>query len=129
MLNTLLSNIFLLTISLAFFLDAINADAIFTSHAMIREEYEGQSTEMVGSRNDEQVILYAHSGTTENRAYRPDSNSDQPIYLIDEDSVSLAAEPTMTEEAALLFHRGLRIEHTVLHVHLFDFYSLCKLQI
>ncbi|MGD0591990.1 MAG: hypothetical protein ABSA44_14515 [Bacteroidota bacterium] len=127
--NKLLSNIFLFMISLAFFLDAINADAILTSHSMIREEYEGQSSEMYDSHNDEQVVLYAHSGTTENRVYQPVSNSDQPIYLIDEDSLSLAAQPTMTEEAALLLCRSSRIRHTALHVPLFDFHSLCKLQI
>jgi len=96
---------------------------------MIREEYEGQSTEMDGSHSDEQVILYAHSGTTENRAYQPSSNSDQPIFLIDEDGVSLAAQPTSSEDAALLFCRSLRIRRTAPHVPFFDFYSLCKLQI
>jgi len=116
-------------ISLAFFLDAINADAILTSHGMVREEYEGQSSEMYDSYSDEQVVLYAHSGTTENRAYRTVGNSDQPIYLIDEDSLSLAAHPTMTEEAVQLLCRSSRIKHTAFHVPLFDFHSLCKLQI
>jgi hypothetical protein len=127
--NKLLSHIFLLTISLAFFLDAINVDAIFTSHAMIREEYEGQSSEMYDSHNDEQVILYTYSGTTGNRTFQPADNSTQHIYLIDEDSVSLAAQPTMTEEAGLYLCRSSSIRHTALHVPLFDFYSLCKLQI
>jgi hypothetical protein len=114
---------------LVFFLDAINVDALFMSHAMIREEYEGQSTEMYSFHSDEQVVLYAHSGTTENRVYQPVSNSNQPIYFIDEDSVSLAAQPPMTEEAVMSLCRSSRIRHTVLHVPLFDFYSLCKLQI
>ena len=127
--NKLISNIFLLVISLALFLDAINVDALFTSHGMIREEYEGQSSETYGSCNDEQVIFYAYSGTTENRAYQSVSNLDKPIYLIDEDSVSLAAQPTMTEEDALLLCRSSRIRHTAIHVPLFDLYSLGKLQI
>jgi hypothetical protein len=96
---------------------------------MIREEYEGQSSETYGSYNDEQVIFYAYSGTTENRAYQSVSNLDKPIYLIDEDSVSLAAQPTMTEEDALLLCRSSRIRHTIIHVPLFDLCSLGKLQI
>jgi hypothetical protein len=127
--NKIFFNIILLTISLAFFLDAMNVDALFTSHAMIHEEYEGQSSEMYNSHNNEQVILYAHSGATENRVFQTVSNSDQPIYIIDEDSVSLAAQPAITEEAGLCFCRSSSIRHTALHVPLFDFYSLCKLQI
>jgi len=129
LLNKLLSNIFLLTISLAFFLDAVNADAFLTSHTMIHEEYEGQSTEIGSSHSGEQVILYAHSGTTENRVYRTISNSDQPVYLIDEDSVSLAAQPTITEDAGLCLCRSVSTQHNAPHIPLFDFYSLCKLQI
>jgi len=96
---------------------------------MIREEYEGQSSETYDSNNDYHVILYTYSGTTGNRAYQPANNSTRPICLIDEDSVSLAAQPTMTEETALYLCRSSSIRHTALHVPLFDFYSLCKLQI
>jgi hypothetical protein len=127
--NKLLSNIFLLTISFAFFLDAINVDAIFTSHAMIREEYEGQSSEMDDYHHDEQIIFYAHSSTTENRVYQQASNSNQPVYLIDEDSVCLAAQSASNAEAALLYCRSSSVRHAALHVPLFDIYSLCKLQI
>jgi hypothetical protein len=127
--NKLLSNIFRFTLSLAFFLDAINVDALFTSHIMIHEEYEGQSSEMYSSHNDKQVILHARFGTTGTRTFQPANNSTRHIYLIDEDSVSLAAQPTNTEEAALLLCRSIRIRHTTLHAPLFDFYSLCKLQI
>jgi hypothetical protein len=114
---------------LAFFLDAINVDALFMPHSMIREEYEGQSSEMYDSHNDEQAILYTYSGTTGNKAYQPTNNSSQHIFLIDEDSLSLAAQPTMTEEASLLLCKNSRLRHIDLHVSLFDFYSLCKLQI
>jgi len=96
---------------------------------MIREEYEGQSSEIYNSHNDEQVILHARFGTTGISTFQPANNSTRPIYLIDEDSLSLAAQPTMTEEADLLFCRSSRIRYTALHVPLFDFYSLCKLQI
>jgi hypothetical protein len=114
---------------LAFFLDAINVDALFMSHVMIREEYAGQSSERYDSHSDEQVILYIYSGTTGNKAYQPANNSSQHIYLIDEDSVSLAAQPTMTEETNLSLCRNLSVRHRIPHVPLFDFYSLCKLQI
>lgn len=127
--NKLLSNIFWLTISLIFFLDAINVDALFTSYSMVREEYEGQSSEMYDSHSDEQVILYAHFGTTNHKAFQPVNKSSQPFYLIDEDSLSLAAQPTIAEEVALLLCRNSRLRYTVLHVPLIDFDSLCKLQI
>ncbi len=127
--NKLLSHIFRFTLSLAFFLDAINVDALFTSHSMIREEYEGQCSEIYSSHNDKQVILHARFGTTGNRTFQPANNSTRRIYLIDEDSVSLAAQPAHTEEAALVLCRSIRIRHTAPHAPLFDFYSLCKLQI
>lgn len=112
---------------MAFFLDAINADALFTSHSMIREEYEGQSSETYDSHSDEQVI--SRFGTTDNCAYQPANNSTQPIYLIDEDSVSLAAQPTMGEVAGFYLRRSESVLYTNPNVPLLDFCSLCKLQI
>jgi len=114
---------------LALFLDATNVDALFMSHAMVREEYEGQSSEIYDSHGDEQVILYAHFGATSQKAFQSVNKSSQPIFLIDEDSVSLPAQPTITEEVALFLCRSSRIRHTSLHFPIFDFYSLCKLQI
>jgi hypothetical protein len=96
---------------------------------MIREEYEGQSSEMYDSQNDEQVILYTNFGTTSDKAYQPINNSTKPICLIDEDSVSLAAQPTITEDVTLYLCGSSSIRYTAPHVPLFDFYSLHKLQI
>ena len=127
--NKLLSHIFRFTLSLAFFLDAINVDALFTSHSMIREEYEGQCSEIYSSHNDKQVILHARFGTTGNRTFQPANNSTRRIYLIDEDSVSLAPQPTMSEEVTLYLCGSSNIRYAAPHVPLFDFYSLCKLQI
>ena len=129
MLNKLFSNIFWLTFLLALFLDAINVDALFTSHAMIREEYEGQSSETFVSNSDGKVIMHASSGTQGKDTYQLTNDSTQHIFLIDEDSVSLPAQPTITEEVALFLYRSSRIRHTSLHFPIFDFYSLCKLQI
>ena len=127
--NKLLSNIFWLIFVCAFFLDAINADALFSSHSMIREEYEGESSEEYDSPSDEQVILYTNFGTTSDKAYQPINNSTKPICLIDEDSVSLAPQPTMSEEVTLYLCGSSNIRYAAPHVPLFDFYSLCKLQI
>jgi hypothetical protein len=96
---------------------------------MIREEYEGQRSKIYDSHNDAQVVLYAHLNATSKKSYQQANKSSQHIYLIDEDSLSLAAQPTISEGATLLLCRRSRIIYTDLHVPLFDFYSLCKLQI
>ena len=129
MLHKLHKNIFLLIISLALFLDAINVDTLFTSHCMIREEYTGQISEIYNSHNNEKFILYSYSTTAGNRSFQQVNKSTQPICLIDEDSVSLAPQPTMSEEVTLYLCGSSNIRYAAPHVPLFDFYSLCKLQI
>jgi hypothetical protein len=96
---------------------------------MVREEYEGQSSEMYDPHYDEQVIFYTHFCTTSNEAYQPSNNSTKPNCLIDEDSVPLAAESTITQEAGLFLCRSSSIRYTAPYVPHLDFYSLCKLQI
>jgi hypothetical protein len=128
-LNNYLYKIFLLTLSSALFIDAINVDALFTSHAMIREEYEGESSEINNSIHQEQIISNVHFGTTENRAYQPTDNARKPIYLIDEDSYSLAAKPIIIDEGFLSLWTTPRTKPTTPRIRLFDFYSLCKIQI
>jgi PKD repeat protein len=95
---------------------------------MIREEYTGQISEIYNSHNNEKVILYSYSTTAGNRSFQQVNKSTQPIYLIDEDSVSLAVQQTITE-VALYLCRSSNIRHTAPYVSLFDFCSLCKLQI
>lgn len=129
MLNKYLSKIFLLAISLTLFLDATNVDAIFTSHAMIREEYEGESSEIYSSLHQEQSVFNAYYGTTENQAYQPTGNLSNHNYLIDEDSCSLAAKPMIINEEFLSLWKNPSTRQTTPHVRLFDFYSLRKLQI
>jgi hypothetical protein len=129
LLNKYLSKIFLLIISSALFLDAINVDAIFTSHAMIREEYEGESSEIYSFPSEEQIISTVHFCTTENLAYEPADDSSKPIFLIDEDSYSLAAKPIIIDEGLLSLWTNPNTRQTTPCIHLFNFYSLCKLQI
>lgn len=129
MLNKYLSKILLIAISLALFLDAINVDAIFSSHAMIREEYEGENSDIYSSRVQSQINFNAHSGTTDNRAYQPTDNSSRPIYLIDQDSYSLAAKPTIIDEGFLSLWTNPSTRQTTPRARLFNFSSLCKLQI
>jgi len=96
---------------------------------MIREEYEGESSEIYCSPLQEQINFNAHIGMTDNRAYQPTDNSSRPIYLIDQDSFSLAAKPTIIDEGFLSLWTNPSTRHIDPHVRLFDFYSLCKLQI
>jgi hypothetical protein len=127
--NKYLSKIFLLTLSWALFLDAINVDAIFSTHAMIREEYEGESSEISSSLHHEQIMFTVHSSTTANRTYQPANSLGKPIYLIDEDSYSLAAKPIIIDEGFLSLWTNTSTRQTLPIARLFNFYSLRKLQI
>jgi hypothetical protein len=126
--NRRLSDIFVITVALAIFLDAVNLDDICLSHGMIREEYQGQSTEGYFSSDIEQVVVFALT-TTQKTTYQQPNNVHNPIYLIDEDSPSLPAHPTITQEIIRFLGRNLSEKLTVTHIQSFNFHSLCKLQI
>jgi hypothetical protein len=126
--NRRLSDIFVITVALALFIDAVNIDDICLSHGMVREEYQGQSTEGYFSSDIEQVVVFALT-TTQKITYQQSNNDNNPIYLIDEDSPSLPAHPTITQEIIKFLGRNLCENLMVTHIQTFNFHSLCKLQI
>jgi len=96
---------------------------------MIRENYEGQSSEMAASCINEQLLFDNPLNTTENNVYQQHKNSSQHLYLIDEDSFSLAAPSIFFQDASVSLYTALRNVQTDPYISLFDFYSLRKLQI
>ena len=129
MLHTYLSKIFLLTLSSALFLDAINVDAIFSSQAMIREEYEGECSEINNSLHQEQIIFTLHFSTEANRAYQSAKSLRKPVFLIDEACYSLVAKPIIIDEGFLPLWTNASTRQAPPIARLFNFYSLRKLQI
>ena len=123
-----LSDIFIITVALAIFLDAVNIDDIILSHGMVREEYQGQSTESYFSSDINQVVYFKLT-TTQNTTYQQQNNVHNPIYLIDEDSPSLPAHPTITQEITKFLGRNLSEKRIITHIQASNFNSLCKLQI
>ena len=128
LLNRRLSDIFVLIIALVFFLDAVNIDDICSSHGMIHEEYQGQSTEEDRSFNIETIVAPGLT-TTQNTTYRQTNKTKNSIFLIDEDSPSLPAHPTITQEIIKHCSRNVSEELTGTHIQPFNFHSFCKLQI
>ena len=96
---------------------------------MIREEYEGENSEIYSSRVQEQINFNAHSCSTGDRAYQPTDKSNKPIYIIDEDSYSLVAKPTIIDEGFLSLWTNPSTRQSSPRIRLFNFNSLRKLQI
>ena len=95
---------------------------------MVREEYQGQSTESYFSSDINQVVYFKLT-TTQNTTYQQQNNVHNPIYLIDEDSPSLPAHPTITQEITKFLGRNLSEKRIITHIQASNFNSLCKLQI
>jgi hypothetical protein len=123
-----LSDVFIITVALAIFLDEVNIDDICLSHGMVREEYQGQSTESCFSFDSNQVVYFKLT-TTQNTTYQQQNNVHNPIFLIDEDSPSLPAHPTITQEITKFLGRNLSEKRIITHIQASNFNSLCKLQI
>ena len=123
-----LSDIFIISLALALFLDGINVDDIYSSHSMVREEYQGQTLEDLFSSDIIHAVVFAHS-TAQGPAYLPLGASHQPIYLIDEDSPSLPAHLTITQDIINLLNRNVSEKSSDSHIQTYNFHSLCKLQI
>jgi hypothetical protein len=123
-----LSDIFIITVALTIFLDAVNIDDICFSHGMVREEYQGQSTEGYCSSDIEQVVAGALP-TTQNTTYQQQNIAHHPFCLIDEDSPFLPAHPTITQEITNFLGRDVSQKLIVTYIQTSNFNTLCKLQI
>lgn len=123
-------NIFTSVIVLAFFVDAINLDAMFSSTCMDREEYAGQSTEQAA------VVTYSVHWTRASQTplavtirTQPPEGSRQTLAMTDEDAPSLAASDIDYEKLFGLLDQNDSSKLVPEYFSPTSFYSLCKLLI
>jgi hypothetical protein len=112
----------------AFVADAVNIDLLFPSSKMEREEYAGQS----GAENlqsADAVQLQLNGGLPARRAVSslPLRASHHPVVAVDEDSPSLAAAVSCTEELTRIFHSDDAMRIPDHHIIARDPVSLRKL--
>jgi hypothetical protein len=120
--------ILILGVAAALVLDAVNIDDLVLSHGMQHEEYCGQQVES--------AVAYEHTQqpaptltAAQRTSYRQVNDVPHTVFLVDEDSPSLPAHPTITQDMNKV-HADYVVEmHSGMYIHSYNFYYFCKIQI
>ncbi len=114
---------------LSLFLDAVNIDDLVMPRGMIHEEYEGQSTE---SQSSVAFSTPSSQAFPAAKAFRNVSKGASVLHSgqwIDEDSPSLAASATLTQDIFGFLILASRPRAIVSYRPTFEFSVICKLQL
>lgn len=122
-------NIFILALALSLFLDAINIDDLVMARGMVHEEYEGQSTEYQPIDAFPATFTQAAGLTMTFRGASKASSVLRFGQWIDEDSPSLAAPATLTEDIIGILIQNSKPQRIVPYSPTFEFSIICKLQL
>ncbi len=110
-------------------MDAVNIDDLVIPRGMIHEEYEGQSTEY---QRSDMFSTAASQASGVAKAFRNASKGSSVLHYgqwIDEDSPSLAAPVTLTQDISGFLLQNSKPRAFVSYKPAFEFSVMCKLQL
>ena len=127
-LKKIMFHILILGVAGALVLDAVNLDDLCLPRGMIHEEYCGERMENFStSEQSQQAVEWLTA--VHPQAYRQAHDVPGILFLVDEDSPSLPAHPTITREMINTLSEHIAEKSSQTYIHSYNFYYFCKLQI